>query len=374
MKNRNILFLAFGNKGWIGGLYYTKNIIYTLIKRQLVNAEDKLYILTNNEVYDELKPLEKYSNVEIIIYEESPLNKRIKELTKKVFTLTLDLKLIRYVMKYRIDYIYPITVYPYMLLKRKCVYWIPDFQHIHLPEMFSESEINSRNKLYGYIARKHKHLILSSKDSYNDYTSIYPQYTKGVKVLSFESYIEDDVKDIDDAFINETLGKYKLPQRFIFLPNQFWKHKNHITAFRAINILVKGMEEDIVLVCTGNTSDYRNREHFKELVNYIDKNNLKNVIRILGFISRKEQIALMKQALLIIQPSLFEGWGTVVEDAKKLGKRIIMSDISVHKEQKNDDCILFKQEDFEELANILYSSVNEKIDNLEGRENESRVY
>jgi hypothetical protein len=44
----------------------------------------------------------------------------------------------------------------------------------------------------------------------------------------------------------------------------------------------------------------------------------------------------MKHAQAIIQPSLFEGWSTVVEDAKAMNQTIILSDLRVHKEQTDD--------------------------------------
>lgn len=41
-------------------------------------------------------------------------------------------------------------------------------------------------------------------------------------------------------------------------------------------------------------------------------------IRLLGFVERTEQLCIMKNAAFIVQPSLCEGWGTVLEDAKVL--------------------------------------------------------
>ena len=41
----------------------------------------------------------------------------------------------------------------------------------------------------------------------------------------------------------------------------------------------------------------------------------------------------MRHSLALINPSYFEGWSTSVEEAKSLGKRVILSDIPVHREQ-----------------------------------------
>ena len=62
-----------------------------------------------------------------------------------------------------------------------------------------------------------------------------------------------------------------------------------------------------------------------------------------------------------------KGWGTVVEDSKALNKQIIMSDIDVHKEQKDANCILFKKNDEKDLAEKILllekKEMNQKTSN-----------
>ena len=65
----------------------------------------------------------------------------------------------------------------------------------------------------------------------------------------------------------------------------------------------------------------------------IDSYDLRDDIRFLGFIPREEQLMIMKGARAIIQPSFFEGWSTVVEDAKAVNSFIVLSNLEVHKEQ-----------------------------------------
>lgn len=355
IENKNVLFIANGGKEWAGGLYYIKNILYTLFKNNEIKNSTKIYIMAKKENSIMFNLFLEHKNVEIIIYKNNIFNIFLKKLTLKALNKSFDLELYFKTKKIDIDYIYPVNSYPYLFLENKCVYWIPDFQHIHLPQMFSQDEINLRNKIFKYIAEKHKNLILSSRDSFNDYKSLYPNHTKGVHILSFESCIEDEVKNIDITFIENTIKKYDLPKEFIFLPNQFWKHKNHITAFKAVDNVVNIKRKIICIVCTGNKEDYRNKNYFNTLLCFIKDKNLENNIRILGFITRKEQLALMKASIAVIQPSLFEGWGTGVEDAKTLDKKIILSDINVHYEQKNEKCVLFRREDYNELGDIIYN-------------------
>ena len=85
----------------------------------------------------------------------------------------------------------------------------------------------------------------------------------------------------------------------------------------------------------------------------MESETVKNNIKLLGFVGREEQLCIMKNARFIVQPSLCEGWGTVLEDAKVLDKRVLLSDIPVHREQKNEKCTLFDPHQPEQLADLI---------------------
>jgi len=77
----------------------------------------------------------------------------------------------------------------------------------------------------------------------------------------------------------------------------------------------------------------------------------------------------MKKSIAIIQPSLFEGWSTVVEDAKSLGKNIIVSDINVHIEQKDERTVVFPKLDYKELSKIMVDTLQSPKDDDSMKEN-----
>jgi glycosyltransferase involved in cell wall biosynthesis len=86
---------------------------------------------------------------------------------------------------------------------------------------------------------------------------------------------------------------------------------------------------------------------------YVQENNLNDVIRFLGFLDRREQLKLMKHAVAVIQPSLFEGWSTVIEDAMAMNQRVIASDLEVNKEQLMDNGLYFEKNNPNDLAEKL---------------------
>ena len=73
----------------------------------------------------------------------------------------------------------------------------------------------------------------------------------------------------------------------------------------------------------------------------------------------------MSNSCAVIQPSLFEGWSTVVEDGKALNKVIIASNLSVHVEQMRERGIYFNPLDAKDLASKIIEQLkcgNKTID------------
>jgi glycosyltransferase involved in cell wall biosynthesis len=111
-----------------------------------------------------------------------------------------------------------------------------------------------------------------------------------------------------------------------------------------------------VIACTGEVYDHRYPEYSKEILDLIRQKKLESQFITLGLISRLDQIQLMRRSLAVIQPSLFEGWSTVVEDARSLGKVIILSNISVHLEQNPPNAIFFASDRVEDLVEKIEES------------------
>ncbi len=240
--------------------------------------------------------------------------------------------------------LYPANWVPYKAQKN--YNWIPDFQENYFPEFFPAHELKRRKNRQLQIARSGDIAVFSSQDAQNDFIRLYPHHTCELKVLRFASIIPSNYATLD---IDQLLEKFDITRPYFFAPNQFWRHKDHITVLKAIKILAH-KRKDFIVVFTGKETDVRNQEHIDGLKEFIVDNDLQGLTALLGFIKREEQLQLMANALAVIQPSLFEGWSTVVEDAKAVNKHIILSDLPVHLEQAKLNTTFFKQGNAEDLA------------------------
>lgn len=341
--NRKKLGLSFkyNYKSWSGGVIYVLNIISAL---KFLNDSDKpeifLYYCKDSPIND----------VKVIEY---PYIRYI--LMKDKYTFTE--RVINYGFKFLFrNSIFlgelPDIVYPdisFVRNGRKVIHWIPDFQERYLPQFFSNKQINDRIIGQNKISQNENALVLfSSADSKNDFVKFYPHYKCNLEVLSFACTLPA-FEYIDINFLKD---KYNITKPYFIAPNQFWQHKNHIIILEAIKNL-KDKNLDFQVIFTGSENDYRNIDYFERLKNTIKEYDIQKWVKFLGFIDRAEQLKLMDEALAIIQPSLFEGWSTVVEDAKALSQFILLSNLNVHIEQIDTNCHFFDPFSSQDLSNKM---------------------
>jgi len=345
-------FFITGSREWIAGLNYLKNLLIGIsslesktIQPVVLIKKDQKDIIPMFEPYGEILP---YS---VNRYSLSRLVKRVANKTPMFNFDILDGNGL-FIKRNRID----VMAYSGIFLGRrsfKVVNWVPDFQHLHMPEMFSPDEIIERNVGFRDTIQHSDAVIVSSHDALEDFTRFSPQSLHKAWVLPFVAQIDPLVYEMDS--IDELQKKYHFMGKYFFLPNQLWKHKNHMVVFKAVKYL-KERGADVLVICTGHLNDYRHKNYKKEISSFIAKNKLESNIRLLGLVDYSDVIRLFRHSISVLNPSLFEGWSTSVEEAKSMGKGMIVSDIRVHREQDPPGSVFFNPNNHIELAEIMMNA------------------
>lgn len=230
--------------------------------------------------------------------------------------------------------------------------WIHDFQHSHLPELFSAKDLSQRNDRFTRLSAASARVVLSSEDAQHDFDRFLPAYAAKVRVMRFVAQVPVEVYDRDPSWIRD---EYHLPERFVFLPNQFWVHKGHRLVVEALARL-RASRPEITVVCTGNPTDQRQPLYFGELLAEVARAGARDTFIVLGWVPQAHLFPLMRQSLAVLQPSRFEGWSTTVEETKSLGKAMLLSDIPVHREQDPPRARYFDPTDARALADALVAA------------------
>lgn len=315
-------FIGAVSKEWMGGLNYFKNLLHSI--SLLENKKIEPIVFVGIKTDEDIKAMfRKYATViEHSIFDRKSLNWYLMKIEQKIFNTNFFLS--NLLKKYNIKVLSHASIVN--LYGIKSVNWIPDFQHIHLPNMFSQKELNFRDKDFKQLILKSDAIVLSSYDALNDFNNFAVEYKDKAKVLQFVSQPDKKYFELTEDNKVALLNKYNLVNEFYYMPNQFWKHKNHMIVFEAVKQLVEE-NKNICLVCTGHLKDYRNIEHINEILDFIKINKLENNIKLLGLVDYEDVFALIKFSKAVINPSLFEGWSSTVEECKSVGKNMILSDL-----------------------------------------------
>ena len=236
----------------------------------------------------------------------------------------------------------------------KIIAWIPDFQYLHLPDLFPNLDPAEETRVNQQIIAQSDMVILSSKNAFEDFKRVaLPGHEERGTVLRFVS--QPGTPSADGMLTKEALErKHGYRGRYFILPNQFWAHKNHLVVLQAVARL-KQAGTEVQVLCTGNTKDFRleGTPYVDSLRAFIEANGLKENVRILGLIDYTDLMFLLRHAVAVINPSRFEGWSSSVEEAKSAGKPVVLSRIDVHVEQNPPQGHYFDPDDALGLADIL---------------------
>lgn len=239
------------------------------------------------------------------------------------------------------------------------VSYIYDLQHKHMPELFKKKELSKRDRYFRRMLSCYDFAFTQSYDTKNDLIKNYGEIANDVYVMYAYPHKIDTIDNTD----LDIYSKYGIDLPFFMVCNQFWIHKNHRVVFDALEILYDKGIKDVMVVCTGDTNDYRDPRYFSNIKKHIDMLRCRDNIKILGYIDKEDQVCLLKHSISLIQPTLFEGnpGGGSVVDAMAYGVPCIVSDIPVNLEIPKcfrvDTTVFFEKEDASSLALCMEQAI-----------------
>lgn len=337
---------------WMGGVVYVLNVVKVL---NFLDDKDKpmIYLFYNPNLQRFVNEID-YPYIEKI---EWPYPSVYKNFLKSLLVRknTFVEGIIKY---YELDTLFPLHDFPVRTkLDCKMISWYADLQHLYYPEFFSLSKRLERYLRVQFILKNTNNLVVSSNAVKEDFHKFF----KIPRKMTIDVYHFVSIVDKFPMYSREEVSaKYNLPDRYFIISNQFHNHKNHKVAFEALALLKKqGVKINLVL--TGKLPDDTKSVYVQELRNILSENELNDQITFLDVLPRDEQLSIMRFSDAVIQPSLFEGWSTVIEDAIALQKPVVSSNLIVNIEQLKDKGFYFSPHDYEELAAILTQNDFSKI-------------
>jgi glycosyltransferase involved in cell wall biosynthesis len=231
--------------------------------------------------------------------------------------------------------------------------YIYDFQHRYFPQFFTEAERAGRDAAFTRMLAAAPVVICNSEAVRADAERFHPGTAARIVALPFAPVPRAEWFELDPR---EARSRHALPERYFIVCNQFWIHKDHPTAIRAFRaFLERGGDPGAALVCTGSLQDYRDPSYPGTIRALIGELGLAGKVHLLGHLAKDDQIALVRGAVALLQPTWFEGGrgGGAVLDALALGVPALVSDIPVNLEIEHEGCRFFPKADASALAGLM---------------------
>jgi glycosyltransferase involved in cell wall biosynthesis len=348
MTVKRVAFTLRGSAAWTGGYNYLINLFRALEHSHSGSIIPVLFC-GDDALKEDVSVFYSIKNVEIVCSSVFNSQRLTARMARAIIT-GRDFEALRLFQKENIDVVFENAVFFGWRFPIPVIAWMPDFQHRRMKHLFGMMAYWKRELGFRAQVASGRYLMLSSEDARHDCESFYPLASGRTAVVRFSAPISANLMEENPLAV---IDEYHLPENFIYLPNQFWSHKNHLLVIESLNLLKKkGIE--LFVVTTGNPIDPRFPGYYEDLLARISQLGLTNNFRMLGMVPRPHVISLMRVCGVLINPSLFEGWSSTVEEAKSLGVPMLLSDIIVHREQMGSGAVYFDPHDACMLANKLY--------------------
>ena len=345
----------FDNQSNSGIVNYVFNIIAALNTLPDDEKPKIVVFYSTNAPIDYLKSIE-YPFIEYILFNQYPSNiiaRKANALIRKLFKRDIY-KQFKYFNN--INSLYPyFETYDYAFadFKNK-IYWLVDFNNRAFPLHYADKGENMLS-LQRKITNSTQTVVLSSNALFDELKQYYPDFKCTIKVMRFAS----SLPSFNEEDVTKTQKNYNITQPYLMSPNQLWEHKNQSLVLEALNIIRQ--KEPLLKFKTlfsGSLEVNRGKGLYIDLLKQkIKEYNLEDFVSFMGVLDRGDQLLLMKGCSALIQPSLYEGWSTLVEEAKALNKFIILSDLPVHKEQITENVTFFDPSNASELAEKIIAQL-----------------
>lgn len=342
-----VAFTLIGGKDWTGGYNYLLNLLTVLGRYQQDNLTSVLFVGEACST-DDVVAFSGIPGVELVKTPLLNVSRRANSLMQAML-LGCDVPLRRLFQGRNIDVVFESAQFFGWRLGIPAIAWIPDFQHKMLPNLFSrrawwKREIGFRAQVVGGRA-----IMLSSDDARHACETHYPSTRGRTRTVHFAVPPGPVIPYTEARAIADL---YNLPEQYFFMPNQFWRHKNHELVLEALAIL-RQRGKRVVVAASGKQVDPRAPAYFPDFLAKLKRSGLEDMFRLLGMIPYTHLAMLMRASTALLNSSLFEGWSTTVEEARSMGTPMLLSDLDVHQEQMGNDALYFDRNSAKSLADAL---------------------
>ncbi len=323
----------------LGGAYTIQRDIFESFLKLAHESSHEYVVFVNFDQVDYVEHIRSFG-IEAVHYPAPTLFERFTMMLKREFPIARKrlrraTRLERIAREAGVEFMWFISEGPVMMdLPYLTVVW--DLQHRNMPwfpEVSSNGVWDMREDSLAWFLRRAARIIVGGQVGQQEIVDFYQVPQDRFKVLPHPT--PSYALEAPDLDWDQLLAKFDLPDEFLFYPAQFWPHKNHANLLRALQILQDQHDLSPSLVFTGS-----NRGNFQYIEALVEKLGLGQQVRMLGFVSTEELLALYKKAIALVYASFVGPENLPPLEAFALGCPVIATRVAGAEEQLGDAALL----------------------------------
>jgi glycosyltransferase involved in cell wall biosynthesis len=147
---------------------------------------------------------------------------------------------------------------------------------------------------------------------------------------------------------------YRLPDRYLFYPANFWPHKNHVRIVQAIGTLKAEAGLEVHVAFTGTSGDELARATAADVSRSAQELGIGDAVHELGYVEDSDMSALYAEAEGLVMPTFFGPTNIPVLEAWAFGCPVLTSDIRGIREQVGDAGVLVRPDSVASIAEGIH--------------------
>lgn len=240
---------------------------------------------------------------------------------------------------------------------------VHDLQELRFPEYFSPAQRAIRAMHHWEALDKARKIIVSYDHIRLDLIKYFKALENKIEVcpIPFRSIRLPEPSHARAVAFND---KYERFRPFLLYPAQTWRHKNHVTLLRALQLVREQSRIDLHLICTGGLTD-----HHSEIAAEIRALSLSDAALFTGLVPEDELAWLYRHAACVTIPTEYEAGSFPLMEAMAEAVPVICSNVTSLPETIGDPRFTFNPDDADALARLIVRIIEsesfrqENIDN-----------
>jgi len=199
--------------------------------------------------------------------------------------------------------------------------------------------------------RKSNKVITDSNFSKTEINKYIKTNNKEIKIVYCGIEGEQIAASLNSDILDSIKNKYRLPQKYFLYVGSIKRHKNLLAALKAFNLFNKKYSDFHLVIIGLKYSEFLSEPEFE---------GLRENVFVPGFIPDDDLPGIYANALSLVFPSYYEGFGLPPLEAMSCGCPVISSNASSLPEVCADAALYFNPNNVDEIVTAMQRIVEDK--------------